>query len=93
MPVALLLLGAGAKVNAQDTNLDTPLSVAIACRQDDVAIALLDAGGDPSREAKDGSTVLFSAAKGTHVMLHAYLPASLPPCLLCLLGRLLPVWC
>jgi hypothetical protein len=49
---------------AQDCNLDTPLALAIAHNHDDVAVCLLDKGADPSTEAKDGSSVLYSACKG-----------------------------
>lgn len=63
-PSALLLLENGSNVNSQDSNLDTPLALAISANHDAVAVALLDRGADPSKEAKDGSSVLYSACKG-----------------------------
>ena len=58
-----LLLAAGAKVNVQDVNFDTPLSLAIQNRFDDAAICLLDGGADPSVESKSGVSVLYTASK------------------------------
>jgi ankyrin repeat protein len=66
LPIALLLIEAGADVNAVQQAGYTPLHAAAMTGQIDLAKVLLDRGADPNAKADDGRTALAMARDAKH---------------------------